>query len=129
VGADEVNYRPGKKNAVSHVNPARNNIPIIQKTPSAISLRWRGIGAIPPWAWILGLQLALVLPFVGQPIHIDDSVYVDIGRNVLKTPWHAHDFSYIFEGRTVADMASHSHPPFVGYWIGLLLWLFGDGPQ
>jgi len=83
----------------------------------------------PPWAWILGLQLALVLPFVGQPIHIDDSVYVDIGRHALKTPWHAHDFPYIFEGRTVADMASHSHPPFVGYWIGLLLWLFGDGPQ
>src|SRR5437870_13253789 len=75
----------------------------------------------PPWTWILGLQLALVLPFVGQPIHIDDSVYVDIGRNVLKTPWQAHDFPYIFEGRIVADMASHSHPPFVGYWIGLLL--------
>jgi hypothetical protein len=82
----------------------------------------------PAWTWILGLQLALVLPFIGQPIHIDDSIYVDIGRNVLKTPWHAHDFPYIFEGRTVADMASHSHPPFLGYWIGLLLWLFGDGP-
>ena len=39
------------------------------------------------------------------------------------------DFPYIFEGQQVPDMASHSHPPFTGYWIGLLLWLFGDGPN
>ncbi len=81
------------------------------------------------WVWILGLQLLLVLPFVGQPIHLDDPIFVDIGRNVLKTPWHAHDFPYCFDGGCVPDMASHSHPPFVGYWIGLLLRLFGEGPR
>ena len=81
------------------------------------------------WAWILGLQLLLVLPFVGQPIHLDDPIFLDIGRNVLKTPWHAHDFPYCFDGGCVPDMASHSHPPFVGYWIGLLLRLFGEGPR
>jgi 4-amino-4-deoxy-L-arabinose transferase-like glycosyltransferase len=77
--------------------------------------------------WILALQLVLVLPFIGQPIHIDDPIFLDIGRNALSHPWHAHDFPYIFEGRLIPDMASHSHPPFVGYWIGLLLRLFGDG--
>ena len=81
------------------------------------------------WAWIFVLQLALVLPFVGQPIQLDDSLFVDIGRNVLKTPWHAHDFPYCFLGECTPDMASHSHPPFLSYWIGLLLWLFGDGPR
>ena len=79
--------------------------------------------------WILALQLVLVLPFIGQPIHIDDPIFLDIGRNALSHPWHAHDFPYIFEGRLIPDMASHSHPPFVGYWIGLLLLLFGDGPN
>ncbi len=81
------------------------------------------------WAWILVLQLALVLPFVGQPIQLDDSLFVDIGRNVLNTPWHPHDFSYCFLGECTPDMASHSHPPFLSYWIGLLLWVFGDGPR
>ena len=81
------------------------------------------------WAWIFVLQLALVLPFVGQPIQLDDSLFVDIGRNVLNTPWHPHDFSYCFLGECTPDMASHSHPPFLSYWIGLLLWLFGDGPR
>jgi 4-amino-4-deoxy-L-arabinose transferase-like glycosyltransferase len=80
-------------------------------------------------AWVLALQLLLVVPFIGQPIHMDDSIFVDIGRNVLRTPGHAHDFPYVFEGLRVSDMASHSHPPFVGYWIGLLLWFFGDGPH
>ena len=78
--------------------------------------------------WIVALQLALVLPFIAQPLHIDDGIYLDIGRNFLKMPWQAHDFPYIFEGRAVPDMASHSHPPFVGYWIGILLWAFGEGP-
>ena len=75
------------------------------------------------------MQLLLVLPFVGQPIHLDDHIYVDIGRNVVSSQGHPHDFPYCFEGACAPDMASHSHPPFVGYWIGLLLWLFGDGPR
>ena len=86
-------------------------------------------GRIPIWAWLLLLQLLLVVPFVMQPIHMDDSIFLDIGRHVVKTPWHPMDFPYIFEGQQVPDMASHSHPPFTGYWIGMLLWLFGDGPN
>jgi len=27
------------------------------------------------------------------------------------------------------DASSHSHSPFVGYWIGLPPWIFGDGPR
>jgi len=82
-----------------------------------------------PLTWILVLQVLLVLPFAGQPIHQDDHIYIDIGRNSLVSFAHAQDFPYCFEGACVPDMASHSHPPFVGYWIGLLLWLLGDGPQ
>jgi hypothetical protein len=81
------------------------------------------------WPWIVALQLALVLPFLGQRIHVDDAIYFDIGRNVLLKPWHAHDFPYYLEGRWGPDMGSHSHPPFVGYWIGLLFAIFGQGPN
>jgi 4-amino-4-deoxy-L-arabinose transferase-like glycosyltransferase len=81
------------------------------------------------WAWLLLLQLLLVLPFINQPLHIDDPIYLDIGRNALKSPWHPEDLPYVFEGVQHKDMASHSHPPFLGYWIGLLLSIGGDGPQ
>jgi 4-amino-4-deoxy-L-arabinose transferase-like glycosyltransferase len=86
-------------------------------------------GRVPTWAWLMVLQLLLVVPFVSQPIHMDDAIFLDIGRHVVKTPWHPMDFPYIFEGQQISDMASHSHPPFNGYWIGMLLWLFGDGPN
>jgi hypothetical protein len=78
---------------------------------------------------ILGLQLFLVLPFIGQAIHLDDPIYIDIGRNALRTPWQAMDFPYCLEGICVPDMASQSHPPFMGYWIGLLIRLLGDGAR
>jgi 4-amino-4-deoxy-L-arabinose transferase-like glycosyltransferase len=81
------------------------------------------------WALLVAVQFALVAPFVTQPIHIDDAIYVDIARNALKMPWHPQDLPYIFEGRRVPDMGSHSHPPFVSYCIALFLWLFGDGPR
>jgi hypothetical protein len=35
-------------------------------------------GRIPIWAWLLLLQLLLVVPFVMQPIHMDDSIFLDI---------------------------------------------------
>src|SRR5438132_680520 len=74
---------------------------------------------------ILAVQAVLVVPFLGQPFHMDDSIYLDIGANVLKRPFEPHDFPYCFEGYCAPDMASHSHPPFTGYWTGLLMALSG----
>lgn len=74
-------------------------------------------------AWVLGFQCLLVLPFLGQAFHMDDGIYLDIAQNVLRKPLAPLDFPYCFEGYCAPDMASHSHPPFVGYWTGLLLWL------
>jgi hypothetical protein len=84
---------------------------------------------VPPLVWLLGLQLLLVLPFAGQPFHIDDGIYLDIARHAVHAPLHPQDFPYIFEGWRVPDLGSHTHPPFVSYWIALLLRLFGDGPR
>src|SRR5579884_2532921 len=78
------------------------------------------------WLPLVLLQLVLVLPFLSQPVHMDDVLYIDFARQALKTPWQPYDLSYIFDGRPYADMASHSHPPFVDYWIALLLRLSGS---
>jgi len=80
---------------------------------------------IHPLLFLIAVQLMLLLPWVKQPMHMDDGIYVDLGRNVFKSPWHPEDLPYIFEGQALPDLAGHSHPPFLGYWIALLLWLGG----
>ena len=47
--------------------------------------------------WLLLLQACLVLPFIGQAIHLDDPIYIDIGRNSLKVPSQPMDFPYCLE--------------------------------
>jgi 4-amino-4-deoxy-L-arabinose transferase-like glycosyltransferase len=76
-------------------------------------------------ALVLALSTVLFLPFLNQAVHMDDSIYLDIARNVLRNPLHPHDFPYCFEGYCAPDMASHSHPPFVAYWLAAWLMLSG----
>lgn len=78
----------------------------------------------PALLWLL--QAVLYLPFLFQAFHMDDPIYLDIGRNALLHPWEPHDFPYGFTGYAVKDMASHSHPPFNGYYIALWMWILGN---
>jgi hypothetical protein len=80
---------------------------------------------VPSLVRVLALATILVLPFLNQAVHMDDSIYLDIARNALKNPLHPHDFPYCFEGYCAPDMASHSHPPFVAYWLAAWLALSG----
>ena len=78
-----------------------------------------------PLYGIVALVLFTYLPFVNQPFHIDDNLYIDVAKNVFHRPWFAQDFPYVFEGEAIRDMASHSHPPFTSYFIAGLMWLSG----
>lgn len=73
------------------------------------------------------LVVAMALPFIRQPFHMDDALYMDLARNTLRSPLYPNDLPYVFEGRFAADMASHSHPPFQAYFLSLILLLFGEG--
>lgn len=73
------------------------------------------------------LVIAMGVPFSGQPFHMDDSLYMDLARNALRNPLYPNDMPYVFEGKTVADLGSHSHPPFQTYFLALILWMFGEG--
>jgi 4-amino-4-deoxy-L-arabinose transferase-like glycosyltransferase len=72
--------------------------------------------------------LITAIPFIKQPFHMDDNFYMDMARNVLHNPRYPYQTSYIFEGKLLADMASHSHPPFQAYFLAGILYLFGEGP-
>ena len=82
--------------------------------------------------WHLALLVLIVgvcaAPFLGQPFHIDDNFYMDMARNALVNPWHPNDTPYVFEGRLLQDMGSHSHPPLQTYFLAILQKCFGEGP-
>jgi hypothetical protein len=61
----------------------------------------------------------LTLPFVRQPLHLDDCFYYDIAKNVPLKPLFPQDMPYVFESGHTRDLASNSHAPFVSYYIAL----------
>ena len=77
------------------------------------------------------LLLAVVvcaIPFLRQPFHMDDNFYMDMARNARVKPLYPNDTPYVFEGRYLPDMGSHSHPPLMTYFLALLQRLAGEGP-
>ena len=77
------------------------------------------------------LFLALVacsIPFLSQPFHMDDNFYMDMARNALRTPLFPNDTPYVFDGFSVRDMGSHSHPPLQTYFLAAILRFAGEGP-
>ena len=77
------------------------------------------------------LLLAVVvcaIPFLRQPFHMDDNFYMDMARNTLLKPLYPNDTPYVFEGRYLPDMGSHSHPPFITYVLAALQHFAGEGP-
>ncbi len=67
-------------------------------------------------------------PFLGQPFHMDDNFYMDMARNARVNPLFPNDTPYVFEGRILPDMGSHSHPPLQTYFLALIQKCFGEGP-
>src|SRR5262245_32314411 len=62
-------------------------------------------------ALLVVLVAACAGPFLAQPVHMDDNFYPDMARNARTKPRYPNDTPYVFEGRGLADMGSHSHPP------------------
>lgn len=79
-------------------------------------------------ALLLLAVVACAIPFLQQPFHMDDNFYMDMARNALVKPLYPNDTPYVFEGRYLPDMGSHSHPPFVTYFLAVLQRLAGEGP-
>ena len=72
--------------------------------------------------------IACSIPFLSQPFHMDDNFYMDMARNALKNPLYPNDTPYVFDGFTVTDMGSHSHPPMQTYFLAAILYFAGEGP-
>lgn len=71
---------------------------------------------------------ACAVPFIGQPFHMDDGLYLDLARNARQNPWFPNDLPYVFQGIFYPDMGSHSHPPLQTYFLAAIQHPFGEGP-
>jgi 4-amino-4-deoxy-L-arabinose transferase-like glycosyltransferase len=77
---------------------------------------------------LIGLTLALHLPFIGQAFHLDDAQYLDIARNVYRNPLFPLDLPIVFEGLHY-NFSGHSHPPLNSYLIAALLLFHHRSPS
>ncbi len=71
--------------------------------------------------------VVLAVPFLHQPFHMDDNFYMDMARNARLTWLYPNDTPYVFEGKHLPDMASHSHPPLQTYALAVVQSLVGEG--
>jgi 4-amino-4-deoxy-L-arabinose transferase-like glycosyltransferase len=71
---------------------------------------------------------ACAIPFLGQPFHMDDNLYMDMARNAQKNPFFPNDTPYVFQGIFWPDLGSHSHPLFQTYFLAGIQHFFGEGP-
>jgi 4-amino-4-deoxy-L-arabinose transferase-like glycosyltransferase len=69
--------------------------------------------------------VSTAVPFLWQPFHMDDALYMDMASSALRHPLYPSESPYCFEGKLVEDTASNSHPPLQAYFLALLQRVFG----
>jgi Dolichyl-phosphate-mannose-protein mannosyltransferase len=75
---------------------------------------------------LLTLLVALFsLPFIGQALHIDDRLYLEVAEQALENPGFPYDHPLLFEGLWVPDGASHSHLPLTVYYMAFIKLITG----
>ena len=73
---------------------------------------------------VLGLVLAIRLPFLNQAILGDDHIYLTEAAHALVEPLHPNHTPYVFMGEEV-DLRGHSHPPLDAWILAGLIAIFG----
>jgi 4-amino-4-deoxy-L-arabinose transferase-like glycosyltransferase len=76
-------------------------------------------------AVVVGIALALRLPFLDQAIQGDDPYYLAAAQHAQIDPLHPHQARYVFLGEMV-DMRGFPHPPGNAWTLAALLAILGD---
>jgi hypothetical protein len=70
--------------------------------------------------WRLGywtLLLGCFLPFVGKPVHLDDTNFLALARGARADLWRPHAIAINWQGRTESAFDVLSNPPGIGWWL------------
>ncbi|RPJ87407.1 MAG: hypothetical protein EHM18_01295 [Acidobacteria bacterium] len=70
-----------------------------------------------PYLLLALLVSGVCLPFINQPFHIDDRIYLEVADNILEKPLYPYDYPAVYEGFEAPDAASHSHLPLTSYYL------------
>lgn len=88
-----------------------------------------GAGAARERVLLLGVQLALLAPFLAKPIHIDDTFFLAIGRHIAESPLDPFGFDYNWAGTAASVWHEMKNPPGLFYLhAGLQQW-FGSNER
>jgi len=86
---------------------------------NSLETRW------PPWLGVV--VVALLLPFVGKAIHIDDPLFVWSAQQILVSPLDFYGFDVNWYGVRESMAQVNKNPPLVAYYLALVGAVFGFG--
>lgn len=94
-----------------------------------------GGGALRDALVVIALVLALTLPFLDKPVHVDDVYFLEVAAGILDHPWRPFDGAagledvdyrvFAASGRCPETFSSMSHPPLVPYVLAAAAALSG----
>lgn len=66
---------------------------------------------------MLAILIGVWLPFLGKPVHIDDTNFLVLAQGARLDPWRPHAVSINWQGRTELAFDVLSNPPGVAWWL------------
>jgi len=98
-----------------HPHPQTASVRSLGYNAGIMARGWRN-----PYVLLALLVGVVCLPFINQPFHIDDRIYLEVADNILEKPLYPYDYPAVYEGFEAPDAASHSHLPLTSYYLALV---------
>jgi 4-amino-4-deoxy-L-arabinose transferase-like glycosyltransferase/Tfp pilus assembly protein PilF len=89
-----------------------------------INLR-RCLSGVPSVVWVLALTLACLAPFLNKAFHIDDTLFLWVGRHIQEHPADPFGFTVNWFGFSYPMIKSFENPPLTCYFIALAASIVG----
>lgn len=78
-----------------------------------------------PFVLLALVTLACLVPFLAQPLHIDDPLFVWTAQQIVADPLDFYGFSSNWFGTNAPMIANMKNPPLASYYLALVGGLFG----
>ncbi len=76
--------------------------------------------------WFIGLTAIMTLPFRDKAVHIDETSYLYVARQILLDPLHPYNFQYNWYGISSDATNIITAPPLLSYYFALFIAFFGE---
>src|ERR1051325_891527 len=80
---------------------------------------------VPTLLWLLLLTCVCLLPFLGKPFHVDDTLFLRIAAHIQKHPVDFFGFKMNWYGNVRPMVENFDNPPLTCYYIALVTGVLG----